>query len=222
MMIADLVPEAVEKIIYLDVDLLVCEDIDGLWNIDLGTFPLGAIPDYGILASSRLRKQKTLVLELTDSYSYFNSGVLIIDVKEWRINGYGQKVLELAKKEKLPHHDQDALNKIFMNKWYKIPLCWNVIPPIFYLFSKILFNAKFRQAAIEAKAKPAIIHYAGRYKPWEFKRYCGFNDKYYNYLAETEFAEVKMPQPGKNMQGKCIYRQLLRLKVADLWLKIFI
>ena len=103
LMIADLVPEAVEKIIYLDVDLLVCEDIDGLWNIDLGTFTLGAIPDYGILASSRLRKQKTLVLELTDSYSYFNSGVLIIDVKEWRINGYGQKVLELAKKEKLPH-----------------------------------------------------------------------------------------------------------------------
>ena len=162
-----------------------------------------------------------MVIGLTDNYSYFNSGVLIINVREWRINNYGQKVLEFAQKEKLPHHDQDALNKIFMNKWYKIPLCWNVIPPIFYLFSKILFNSKLRDAAVYAKAMPAIIHYAGRYKPWEFERYSGFNDKYYMYLLDTEFAKVKMPQPSQNMQGKSIGRQIVRLKIADVWLKIF-
>lgn len=221
LMIADLVPKDIEKIIYLDVDLLVCEDIVGLWHVDIGTFPLGAVLDYGIIASSRMRKQKSMVIGLTDNYSYFNSGVLIINVREWRINNYGQKVLEFAQKEKLPHHDQDALNKIFMNKWYKIPLCWNVIPPVFYLFGKILFNSKLRDAAVCAKAMPAIIHYAGRYKPWEFERYSGFNDKYYMYLLDTEFAEVKMPQPSKNMQGKSIGRQIVRLKIADVWLKIF-
>lgn len=135
LMIADLVPEDVKKIIYLDVDLLVCEDIFNLWKIDICKFPVGAVLDYGIITSSRMRKEKKAVIGITDSYRYFNSGVLIINVEEWRINGYGQKVLDFAQKEQLPHHDQDALNKIFMNNWYEIPLRWNVIPPVFYLFS---------------------------------------------------------------------------------------
>ena len=46
-MIADLVPEDVKKIIYLDVDLLVCEDIFNLWKIDICKFPVGAVLDYG-------------------------------------------------------------------------------------------------------------------------------------------------------------------------------
>lgn len=221
LMIADLVPEDVKKVIYLDVDLLVCDDIIKLWKVDIGKFPLGAVLDYGIITSSRMRKHKEKVIGLSDSYKYFNSGVLIINVKEWRLNDYGSKVLAFAQKEKLLHHDQDALNKIFMNNWYEIPLRWNVIPPVFYLFSKILLHSGFRTEAILAKKMPAVIHYAGRYKPWEFQKYNGFNDKYYAYLAITEFAEVKMPQPGENMKGKSICRQLLRLKIADLWLKTF-
>ena len=221
LMIADLVPEDVKKIIYLDVDLLLCEDIINLWNIDIGRLPVGAVLDYGIITSSRMGKEKKVVIALTDSYRYFNSGVLIINVEEWRLNDYGNKILTFAKTEKLPHHDQDALNKIFMNNWYEIPLRWNVIPPVFYLFSKILVHSKFRNEAILAKKRPAIIHYAGRYKPWEFKNYQGFNDYYYKYLQGTAFAAAKMPQPSKNMQGKSICRQLVRLKIADVWLKIF-
>ena len=63
----------------------------------------------------------------------------------------------------------------------------------------------------------AIMHYAGRYKPWEFVVNKGFNDMYYLYLSKTAFANVKMPQPSKNMKGKSIKRQMLRLKLADLW-----
>ena len=109
-----------------------------------------------------------------------------------------------------------------MNNRDDIPLRANVIPPVFYLFSKILLNSKFRNAAVCAKAVPAIVHYAGRYKPWEFPKYSGFNDKYYLYLSNTDFSEVNMPQPSKNMQGKSICRQIIRLKIADLWLKIFV
>ena len=45
----------------------------------------------------------------------------------------------------------------------------------------------------------------------------GFNDAYYYYLKKTKFADVKMPQLGKNMKGKSIIRQMLRLRIADFW-----
>ena len=67
----------------------------------------------------------------------------------------------------------------------------------------------------------AIIHYAGRYKPWEFTLHKGFNEKYYEYLQLTAFKNEKMPQPNKNMNGKSIFRQMVRLKIADFWTKIF-
>lgn len=218
--LADILPVDIEKAIYLDVDLLVYDDINKLWQYDLKTFPLGAVKDFGIMASGRLCKQKREVIRLPENEAYFNSGVLLINLKQWREKNYTTQILEVINKNSFPHHDQDALNKIFMKNWLQIDLRWNIIPPVFNLFTKILLNKTFRSAAIRAKRNPGIIHYAGRYKPWEFTLHQGFNDMYYKYLKQTAFADEKMPQPGKNMKGKSIFRQILRLKRADLLVKI--
>ncbi len=145
----------------------------------------------------------------------------MLDLQQWREKKYGDMIIEAVTKQNFPHHDQDALNKIFMNKWSELPLEWNVIPPVFNLFMKILFSNKLRKMAIEAKLNPAILHFAGRYKPWEFVNTVGFNDKYYEYLSLTEFAKAIMPQPSKDMKGKSLFRQIVRLKIANLWLKVF-
>ena len=219
--LADLMPADVHKVIYVDVDLIVLDDIEFLWNINLQGKPLGAVADYGILSSARLIRQKNKAIGLSLDGNYFNSGVLIIDVDLWRQYNYSSKVIKLASSVHLPHHDQDALNKVFMNNWTKVPLRWNVIPPVYNLFLKILLNKKFRKNAVSAKKNMAIMHYAGRYKPWEFSVYKGFNDKYYKFLQLTAFKNEKMPQPNQNMKGKSIFRQLLRLKMADFWCKVF-
>lgn len=218
--LTDILPVDIEKAIYLDVDLLVYDDINKLWQYDLKTFPLGAVKDFGIMASGRLCKQKREVVGLPENEAYFNSGVLLINLKQWREKNYTAQILEVINKNSFPHHDQDALNKIFMKNWLQIDLRWNIIPPVFNLFTKILLNKIFRNEAIQAKKNPGIIHYAGRYKPWEFILYKGFNDMYYKYLKKTAFADEKMPQPGKNMKGKSITRQLMRLKIANFWTKL--
>lgn len=216
----DILPEDVEKAIYLDVDLLVYDDIKKLWQVDLQNIPLAAVPDYGIMASGRLCRQKADVIGLPVGEKYFNSGVLIINLKEWRKENYTKQILEIINSNQFPHHDQDALNKLFMKNWLQIDLRWNIIPPVFNLFTKILLNKTFRNQAINAKRNPGIIHYAGRYKPWEFSYHQDFNDMYYKYLKQTAFADEKMPQPGKNMKGKSITRQLMRLKIANFWTKL--
>lgn len=219
--IANILPEKIKKIIYLDVDMLVLHDISELWNTDLHDKPMGAVPDYGIMASARLMNQKHEKIGLPLNSLYFNSGVVVMDLEKWRKHGYVEQVIKFASGNALPHHDQDALNKIFMSNWEPLALKWNVIPPIFNLFVKIIFNKKFRNPALKARKAMSILHYAGRYKPWEFECKKGFNDKYYLYLARTKFAMSNMPQPSKNMKGKSLTRQLIRLKIADFWERIF-
>lgn len=218
--LADIMPDDIEKVIYLDVDLLVYDDIKNLWQNDIKKYAVAAVPDFGIMASNRLCRQKKEVIGLPKGKAYFNSGVLLINLKKWREENYTKQILEIINKNKFPHHDQDALNKIFMEDWLQIDLRWNIIPPVFNLFTKILLNKTFRNEAIQAKKNPGIIHYAGRYKPWEFSYHQDFNDMYYKYLKQTAFADEKMPQSSKNMKGKSIFRQILRLKRADLLVKI--
>ena len=216
----DILPDNINKVIYLDVDLIVLDDIQKMWQCDLQQLPLAAVEDYGIMASDRLCKQKQQVIGLPIGEKYFNSGVLLIDLQKWRQGNYTKKIIELINNNKFPHHDQDVLNKIFIKKWKALDLRWNVIPPVFYLFNKVVFNKKFRSNAVNAKLDIGILHYAGSYKPWQFTLHNGFNDKYYYYLSLSEFKNANMPQPAKNMNGKSILRQLLRLKKADFLVKL--
>lgn len=219
--IANLLPQNVHKVVYLDVDLIVYGDIVELWGVNLDNKPLAAVPDLGIMSSKRLMKQKHKLLGINVDDLYFNSGVLILDLEQWRRHGYSKMVIDIAAAGSLPHHDQDALNKVFYNLWKVLPLKWNVIPPVFNLFAKILWNDNFRKNAIEAKKRQCIMHFAGRYKPWEFGRYSMFNDGYYSYLSLTAFKGEKMPKQGDNMKGKSVSRALLRLYIADFWAFIF-
>lgn len=218
--LADIMPDDIEKAIYLDVDLLVYDDIAKLWQYDIKEYALAAVPDFGIMASNRLCRQKKEVIGLPKGKAYFNSGVLLINLKKWRQENYTKQIFEIINENQFPHHDQDALNKLFMESWLPVELRWNVIPPVYNLFPKVLVNKVFRKQALEAKRNPGIVHYAGRYKPWEFALYVGFNDMYYKYLKQTAFANEKMPQQSKNMHGKSIARQLIRLKIANFWTKI--
>ena len=219
--IANILDENIEKIIYLDCDLLVYDDIEKMWQLDMGGKPVAATCDLGIMASARVRKQKNKFIGLPFDAPYFNAGVLIMDLKKWRDDNYAEAIIALATQNKYPNHDQDALNKFFMNNWQEIPLRWDVIPPVFNLFLKILTKPDLRQKAIEAKLNPAMFHYAGGYKPWEYEIHNGFNDKYYEYLKLTEYKDAKMPQFDKRRKNRSIKRQMLRLKMGNMWAKIF-
>ena len=221
LLMAELLPETVNKAIYFDCDLLVLKDIVQLWQVDLAGKPLAAVADYGIMASHKdwRRKQKKLGFQATDMY--FNSGVLVVDVAAWRANDYDTKIITLAKNNAYQHHDQDALNVMFYQNWQEIPLKWNVIPPVWNLFAKVLFRSDLRQSAIAARKNIAVLHYAGGYKPWEYKEIDGFNDAYYHYFRQTAFADEPMPQPNKRRKGRSIRRQMMRLKLADFWQKVF-
>ena len=165
--IAEILPGDVSRAIYLDGDLIVTDDIKKLFMHDMGDMPIAGTMDLGIMASSKRRREKNIVIGLERNEPYFNSGVLLMDIKKWRDEDYGATLIQDATAHKYPHHDQDVLNKIFMGKWSVLPLRWNVIPPVYQLHMKILLHGGYRAMAMEARERPAIIHYAGGYKPGE-------------------------------------------------------
>lgn len=216
-----LLPLSVKKIIYLDCDMVVYKDIEKLWNIDMEKYPLAATLDLGIMASSKDARRKENTLGIRIGEPYFNAGMLIVNVEMWRRDGYADLVKDAAIKNDYQHHDQDALNSVFYGKWKIVPMCWNVIPPVWNLFLKVLIRSKYRKMAIEARTDIGILHYAGGYKPWEYKLYSEFNEKYYEYLAKTAYKDEKMPKFDHNKGNRSITRQLWRLRIADFWTKIF-
>lgn len=92
-----------DKIIYLDVDTVINNDIAELYNQDIEDYELGVVRDVFIFG---LRLKKT----------YFNAGMLLINVKKCRETGLFDKALERFRTVKMMMLDQDALNYTVTHK----------------------------------------------------------------------------------------------------------
>ena len=214
LLIPELVPQAVHRVIYLDTDLVVLDDIQELWEMDLQGKPVGAVPDLGILASSRMRRQKEETLGIQEGKLYFNSGVMVMDLEAWREKQYGDQVIRCVEEGNFRHHDQDGLNKVFQENWRPLPLRWNVIPPVFTLPVKVLKKSRWRNLALEALERPAIFHWAGKYKPWKLGPQ-KYNRKYYEYLDKTPFKEGFLFSRNTQKKESLLNFHELRYKFND-------
>ena len=213
---AELLPETVERVLYLDCDLLFFDDAAKLLDMDMAGHPIAAVPDCGIMTSSRRRREKAACIGLSADAPYFNSGVLLLDLDAWRRGDYTRRLLTLAKEKAYPHHDQDVLNDFFRRDWQLLPLRWNVIPPVWFMFLKVAVSP-WRCEAAAARENLGILHYAGSYKPWEYPKHPAFNGAYYDTLEKTAFANAPMPQFDTRKKNRSIGRQLLRLRIGRFW-----
>jgi len=103
---ADIIPEIPYKIIYLDTDTIVNGDLKELFNIDIQDYELACVKDlYNILNPNRWKVRK-----------YFNSGVLLLNMKAIRKTKLFTKARELVATKKMPSPDQDALNFLVKKK----------------------------------------------------------------------------------------------------------
>lgn len=179
---AELVPE--DKILYLDSDIIVHGSILGLLETDLQNYPLAAVADPQILDFDRL--------ELKSDQGYFNSGVMLINLKVWRQMNLGNTVLEYSinNPKRIQYADQCGLNAILKGNWLRLNPIWNVMTAFFI--------PNHRESAINyfgleldlAVQNPIIIHYSSSPKPWELRNRHPLKRLYWNYLNQTEFKRI--------------------------------
>ncbi|GLU07323.1 hypothetical protein SLE2022_242850 [Rubroshorea leprosula] len=107
--LADLLEPCVRRVIYLDSDLVVVDDITKLWNTSLGSRTIGA-PEY---CHANFTKYFTARFWSTYRLSgicrgrkpcYFNTGVMVIDLVKWRRSGYTKRIerwMEIQKSDRI-------------------------------------------------------------------------------------------------------------------------
>ena len=164
------IPDSIERLLFLDADLLVDGDLAELWELPFDGQVLQAVPD----AYARVLHTRGLSsiegLGYSEETPYFNAGVLLIDLKRWREENVGKRAVSLLWKyrEQFPGRDQDALNCVLVGRWKRLPPTWN-----FHRLPEHPGHWETGGATAdelrEAFRRPAITHYIG-IKPWSAKK----------------------------------------------------
>lgn len=183
--IAQILPE-VSKTIYLDTDIIVLDDIEHLWATDLAGHSLAAVEDIGLKKKLFATKER---LGLPANARYFNSGILIMNLAQWREKGIGEAILEyLQSHPNLPYHDQDALNAVLWDDTLFLHPKWNTYKGIFHYYYKKNRTDHLTPAFMEAAKAPSIVHFTGPIKPWHYACGIPYADEYYTHLVKTPFS----------------------------------
>lgn len=161
----------VEKVLYLDVDILVRESLSPVWHMDLGRNLLAAVKGPVNLQEKWEWNSSRSYWKLLEGArgGYINSGVLLMNLEEIRRRQLDEQWERLAE-EKLYYQDQDILNITCQGSIAYLSPKYNRLA---YLEEKdfgqfVTEGIYTREEEQEALRSPAIIHYAGD-KPW--KRY---------------------------------------------------
>lgn len=152
LMIDRLVAPDVGRILYLDCDMLVREDVAVLFDLDLEGNAIAAVRDSigAFITGRRDLKQNRDIFDPADYY--FNAGMVLIDIAKWReadVIGRMEEAYSTGVMQRI-YYDQDLLNLVFKGKWLKLPWRWNVI------------DARHAHDGVD----PAILHYTAERKPW--------------------------------------------------------
>src|SRR5690606_25321038 len=114
-------PPNINKLIYLDSDVIILDDIAKIYMQGLEENTIAAVLD---LATDQNHSYSLL----NNNNNYFNSGVLIIDMEKWKKLNILKKSLDILNSKKLKYPDQDALNLIFDGQWKRLSLRYNFQP----------------------------------------------------------------------------------------------
>lgn len=220
--------EKYDKVLYLDSDLIINNDLSELFQIQSDNKPIMAVNDFSYLAENNIDKTRLRdVLNVDNSEKYFNSGVLLFNIKKIDKSLYKKAFVEASKIKDLLHPDQDILNKIFNNQVYYLDFAWNFSVGPFYADKNFLnkLNDDDKNELLKAYKTPKIIHYTSSHKPWNSKLDV-LDGYFWKYGKQTDFFDelitkreilIKKNDEKKYDLNQKLYSKLLTNKKVVLW-----
>ena len=161
--VAQILPEDVHKIIYLDGDMIVRGSLDKLWNTDLDGYAIAAVHD--------MDEQKHIDshrLPYPMETGYFNAGMQLINVDYWRKNDCLSLFMNFLKEhaDKIVYHDQDVLNCCLYDKKKWVSVTYNFQNGFLYNSEHKDYVKGLQREIDDAINDPIIIHFSTYRKPW--------------------------------------------------------
>ena len=194
----ELLPD-VDRVLFLDLDIIALSPLRPLWDTDLGDSYLAAVTN--VLSPI---DGKRLVKEGFDPSTYFNAGVMLMDFARIRQEGCTQAMREYALSHQLVLWDQDALNAVLGPHRLALHPRWNCMNSFFeFAWSERVFGPNELR---EAEADPVIRHFEGPAKPWHYLGDRASVDLYAKHRRQT-------PWPDFEIHGFTPINALRRVKV---------
>jgi len=174
-------PSRVNRVIWLDADMLVLANLFELWRADLnGHLALAAQDILVPYVSSRFGIAAHRELGLEPQAKYFNAGVMLIDVARWRRDQVTARAFDYLRRyrERVFFLDQEALNAVLAGQWAALDPRWNWNP----VLDRVPTYKKVREGII---GDPWIIHFIGNLKPWTYLGFSRHQMLYYQWVDQT-------------------------------------
>ena len=202
-----LLPHDLDKVLYLDGDIIVRHSLTELWNVDVSAYALAAVPDMREGTIDRYNR-----LQYSPSLGYFNAGMLLINLKYWREHQVVDQFLDCMRKHQvqLVYHDQDILNFVFHEQKKMLPIKYNFQHG--HLWKEPLFDfRRYEQQVAEARKDPVIIHYTGG-KPWmSYIKYPNpYGSSFFKYQDMTNWKGIKVDNRSLKTRIRACIGDMLR------------
>ncbi|MFR5505888.1 MAG: DUF4422 domain-containing protein [[Ruminococcus] torques] len=188
-----------DKVLYLDSDMIAMDDVAKIYDENVDGYLLAACHDAdtaGLYNGYEKDKKRYTdkVLKLKEPYQYFQAGVLLLNLKEFRKRYTTKQILDFAVSENWQLLDQDILNKLCEGAVKYIDMSWNVMVDFAGVrISQIIALAPrwLNEMYQEARKNPKIIHYAGPQKPW-FEPEMDMGMQFWERARETSYYEIML------------------------------
>ena len=184
----DLLPKNIDKVLYLDCDIIVNRPIGELFDMNWDGFAVGAVSDMCTGWQEYYDR-----LDYDRSKGYFNAGVLFMNLEYWRSHEIGRKCVDYlaSNYDRIFNNDQDVLNVITQDCKRRLPVSYNYQMQLRMPYFFNTFSEEMKKDVVETRS-PHIIHYAAELKPWMTKYYFyPFNEEWHTYKKLSPWKDIK-------------------------------
>lgn len=185
LLLPELLPAAVEKVLYLDCDLIVCDDIALLWDTDIETADFAAAPERNFGAGTAASREGIRFyrdLGIQPDQVLCNAGVILINLRRWRQSRLACRAFAYLRC--LGHerrwYEQDALNVVANGRYGALEPRWNVPP---------------WAGTPGSGSQTSIVHYVTAHKPWHWHYAQPQRDLFFAELDRTAWTGWRPVRP---------------------------
>ena len=177
LLLPDLLPVEVKRVLYLDSDTIVLSDISELLAADIGGAAVAGVRDL----------EESAMMRAFGYGSYINAGVLILNLEAWRRHDYGRRCVAHAQQnpERVLYADQCCINTVLAGDVAFLEPRWNGF-----------LRVATREQPEKAPVRDAqILHFVGADKPWQNWFDHPLGKYYWTYLEASPWAGAAADPP---------------------------
>lgn len=193
----------IDKVLYFDCDIIITQNIENLYNTDISNYYCAGVSEF--LLSNRYKKE----IGLKENSLYINSGVLLVNLSNWRKDNLQIKFVNYLKKMngKIRFADQDIINYCCQGKIKEISYKYNYQPNLKYFSDNAIKKIQphytlFNENNKDISNNPIIIHYLGDERPWVKGNHNPYRKIWNYYKNRSLWKDQKM------INGHYIYMQI--------------